>query len=73
MTTEITFLPEKRGPILATDGEVSMGRAAPDLISYGQDKARSATARRFCASPLGDDFLLTLAYTSHLTINDLER
>jgi uncharacterized repeat protein (TIGR01451 family) len=70
VTTEITFLPEKRGPILATDGEVSVGRAAPDLISYGQDKEVVRHGEAFLRTPLGDDFLLTLAYTSHLTIND---
>ena len=68
-TMEISYMPEKRTPILVTDGEVSVGRAAPDLISYGQDKTVVRHADAFLRTPLGDDFLMTLAYTSHLTIN----
>ena len=52
-----------------TDGEVSVGRAAPDLLSYGQDHNVVRHADVFLRTPLGDDNLLTLAYTSHLTIN----
>ncbi len=45
-TTEISFLPEKQTPILETDGEVSVGRAAPDTISYGQNIRSRPACRR---------------------------
>jgi hypothetical protein len=67
--TEIVFLPEKRTPILVADGEVSVGRAAPDVLSYGQNRDVVRHADAFLRTPLGSDYLMTLAYTSHLTIN----
>ena len=68
-TTEIWFTPEKRSPILSSDGEVSVGKAAPDRISYGQTDTVARHADAFLRTPLGPEFLMTMGYTSHLTIN----
>jgi uncharacterized repeat protein (TIGR01451 family) len=68
-TTDIYFNPEKRSPILVSDGEITVGRAAPDVEIYGQSGTVTRHVDAFLRTPLGDDLLMTLAYTSHLTLN----
>ena len=66
----IWFTPEKRSPILVSDGEISVGRAAPEFPILGQSGDVSRRADVFLRTPLSSGYLLTLGYTSHLTIND---
>ncbi len=68
--TSVWFTPEKRSPILVSDGEISIGRAAPEFPILGQSGDVSRRADVFLRTPLGDGYLATLGYTSHLTIND---
>ena len=69
--SEVQFTPEKRTPILVTNGELSIGRAAPDVIAYGQRELTQRHLEAFLRTPLGtSDALVTLAYQSELHINE---
>jgi uncharacterized repeat protein (TIGR01451 family) len=69
-STDIWYTPEKRSPILVTDGEITVGRAAPEVPILGQGGEVTRRADIFLRTPLAADYLMTLGYTSHLTIND---
>ncbi|MDP9053634.1 MAG: hypothetical protein M3N93_04940, partial [Acidobacteriota bacterium] len=68
-TMSVYLTPEKDIRVLSTDGELSVGKAAMDRISYGQTGLVARHADAFMRTSLGNDFLLTLGYTSHMAIN----
>jgi len=69
-STDIWYTPEKRSPILVADGEITVGRAAPEVPILGQGGEVTRRADVFLRTPLANDYLMTLGYTSHLNIND---
>ncbi len=67
----VWFTPEKRSPILVSDGEISVGRAAPEFPILGQSGNVSRRGDAYLQTPLSGGYLMmTLGYTSHLTLND---
>jgi uncharacterized repeat protein (TIGR01451 family) len=69
-SAEVSFMPEKRSPILSGVGEITVGRAAADYDIYQQSGIVSRHADAFLRTALGEGNLFTMAYTSHLAIND---
>ncbi|MCP9495504.1 MAG: hypothetical protein MSG64_13745 [Pyrinomonadaceae bacterium MAG19_C2-C3] len=68
--SEIRFAPDVRPAILVGLAEASFGRAAPDNVLRGEDKAyRSHLSLFFRGKFLTDKNLLTLAYDSARPIN----